>query len=509
MKNHTDSTDDLSRVRYELELFLLGGDFDLYEDGRLISSTSPGRCAAEFSYGKLIFSCWGEGWSRSWRITGCEVASEHLRLHCTKQMGLVRCTVELRHGPVAFESARSREDFTVSLSAIIESNLAGFRVESATSARNDSSHLSGVHTRLVLSYRGKLIAGIGISGQESDSNINATLAYAVIWLEALRRKQSRVNRLMIFVPRGHAITIATRMTRLRSDFADISLYEVDETSKTLEPVAAFDQGDVADNLRKAARRARWPRVLQSDPELSALVDSIAGLAPDLIEIQMQHGSIKLSIHGLDFARVSTARRRVEFGSGVGSGGGKKILDQTNRRELEELIFEIASRRSADSEHRNDQIFRAQGEQWLESIIRRDITILDATLDPRFVYSQVPAYRGEQRAFIDLLASTRDGRLVVIELKVSEDVEFPFQGLDYWLRVQWHLKRKDFQKRGYFAGLRLSDARPMIYLVAPLFRFHATTKLIAQTIQDHVPVYRLGINENWRAGVKVLLHERLN
>jgi hypothetical protein len=50
---------------------------------------------------------------------------------------------------------------------------------------------------------------------------------------------------------------------------------------------------------------------------------------------------------------------------------------------------------------------------------------------------------------------------------------------------------------------------MIYLVAPLFRFHATTRLIAGSISDRAPVYRIGINEDWRAGVRVLLSERLN
>ena len=143
------------------------------------------------------------------------------------------------------------------------------------------------------------------------------------------------------------------------------------------------------------------------------------------------------------------------------------------------------------------------------MLRRDVRALDASLDPRYVYSQVPAYRGEHRSFIDLLAATREGRLVVIELKVAEDIEFPFQGLDYWLRIEWHRLREDFQRRGYFKDLKLTDDTPLLYLVAPLFRFHATTRLIASSIVERVPVYRVGINEDWRAGVRVLLTERLN
>jgi hypothetical protein len=174
-----------------------------------------------------------------------------------------------------------------------------------------------------------------------------------------------------------------------------------------------------------------------------------------------------------------------------------------------LVSEIIVKRDAGSDFRNDPIFRSQSERWLESITRRDVSVIDASLDGRYSYSQVPAYRGQQRSYIDLLAVTREGRLVVIELKVAEDSEFPFQGLDYWLRVEWHRLRDDFLRRGYFKGVTLADAAPMIYLVAPLFRFHATTRLIAGSISDRAPVYRIGINEDWRAGVRVLLSERLN
>ena len=136
-------------------------------------------------------------------------------------------------------------------------------------------------------------------------------------------------------------------------------------------------------------------------------------------------------------------------------------------------------------------------------------VLDPLLDARFAYRQVPAYRGEERSFIDVLTATSNGRLVVIELKVSEDAEFPFQGLDYWSRVDWHRRRGDFQRRGYFEGLALTDEAPLLYLVAPLFRLHATTKMLASAISSKIPVFRIGINDDWRSAIRVLLHERLN
>jgi hypothetical protein len=49
---------DLSRVKYAFELFLLGGEFDLFEDDRKLAKSDAEHTAAEFSYGKLILSCW-------------------------------------------------------------------------------------------------------------------------------------------------------------------------------------------------------------------------------------------------------------------------------------------------------------------------------------------------------------------------------------------------------------------------------------------------------------------
>ncbi len=348
----------------------------------------------------------------------------------------------------------------------------------------------------------KRFAGIGVSESELQPNVDAALAAGLIWLDELRRRSGSVDGLMIFTPRCD--TIAIRLTGI-SAATTVSLFRIDETKGTIESVSPFDQGDLNDSFRKAARRAHWPRPGMLPPDCAMLVESVRRLAPDQVEAHHRGPWVSLSIRGLEVARVWINRRRVEFGIGE----ARLKLDHRNEHELDLLIQETISRRRPESELRNEMMFRFQPERWLESIISRDVTALDSTLDPSFVYSQVPTYRGDQRTFIDLLAVTREGRLVVMELKVSEETEFPFQALDYWLRVEWHRSRGDFHRRGYFEGLSLIDAPPLLYLVAPLFRFHETTKLIAASIHERVPVYRIGINEDWRRGVRVLLSERLN
>jgi hypothetical protein len=94
-------------------------------------------------------------------------------------------------------------------------------------------------------------------------------------------------------------------------------------------------------------------------------------------------------------------------------------------------------------------------------------------------------------------------LVVMELKVSEDPDMPLQSLDYWGRVSVHNSNGDFERRGYFAGIRLSRARPKLYLVAPIFTFHDSLESLLRCLDAHVEVTKIAINEDWRCGVKIL------
>ena len=111
--------EDLSQVRYELELFLVGGEFDLSENERLVATIQGGRATVDLSYNKLILSCWGEEWSRSWRIVDCTVRGESLLLQCTKQMGLSRCVVELRRGAAREAAVLSRAEYASKLASMI------------------------------------------------------------------------------------------------------------------------------------------------------------------------------------------------------------------------------------------------------------------------------------------------------------------------------------------------------------------------------------------------------
>lgn len=500
---------DVIGAKLELELFFLGGAFDLYEDRAFVATVEPGHTSVEISYGKLILSCWGEAWSRSWRVVAHRSTASGFSLECARQLNRAHSFISLERafGRDPAERARfvTRDEFPAWLARMIEARFLGCRVEPAKTPREAAYNFSALHARLLMKNRGSRALCLGVRSQEPQTSVDALLGQGIMWLDAHAGSRPFINRLMLFVPWGRALNLATRLALVDRVPAEISLYEYDEERESISSVAPFDQGDLSDNLKRASRGALWPKEPRLDREAASLVERIVQLAPSHIDTVFREGRVKMMIRGLEFAELSVKQRRVWF---MGQGGNVS-LSQATWPDLERLVRKITRVRSGNSDCRDHEFYRAQAERWLESLLKKDITALDARLDPLYVYSQVPAYRGEKRAYIDLLAVTGEGRLVVIELKVSEDAELPFQGLDYWARVEWHRRRGDFERRGYFKGVSLLDLPPLLYLVAPLFRFHAATRLLARTISDRVTVCRIGINSDWRAAVRVLLKEQLS
>jgi hypothetical protein len=143
------------------------------------------------------------------------------------------------------------------------------------------------------------------------------------------------------------------------------------------------------------------------------------------------------------------------------------------------------------------------ERWLESLVFKNVSALDSSLDPAHVYSQVPAFSASDRAMIDVLTCTREGRLTVLELKADEDMHLALQGLDYWARVLWHHNRGEFQQHGYFSGLQLSPQPPLLMLVAPSLRVHPATDTVLRYFSPTIEWSLIGVDERWREGIKVI------
>jgi len=129
---------------------------------------------------------------------------------------------------------------------------------------------------------------------------------------------------------------------------------------------------------------------------------------------------------------------------------------------------------------------------------------------------VPAFAASDRGMLDLLAVSDDGRLAVIELKADEDLHLALQGLDYWVRVRWHHMQLpvysgqnattglgEFQRHGYFPGVRLSPDPPRLFLVAPSLRVHPATEVVLKHLKPEVEWTLAALDERWRREVKVV------
>jgi hypothetical protein len=259
----------------------------------------------------------------------------------------------------------------------------------------------------------------------------------------------------------------------------------------------------------------WKRKLARFPPVAAAVTSelsaaIIAEAPDAIDVvHARHGET-LRYFGLPFARVRSllGTNRVWFGV---DRSHRRLLDESTWHDWQNLLRDLREHRSATALDLRHGFYRAAPEAWLESMLRREITKLDPGLIIAPLHAQFRTARGAKLGIrpIDLLALRQDGRLVVIELKISEDREHVLQGADYWRRVEAHRRRGHIARAKLFGTRPISDEPPLVYLVAPTLRVHPAFETLAHCISRDLEIYRFDINENWRSGVRVMRRKRVN
>jgi len=220
-----------------------------------------------------------------------------------------------------------------------------------------------------------------------------------------------------------------------------------------------DKVDFADagNIQTQLRPRR-----EIESKLNAAADAIAQIremSPDsahAIEMRLIAGKDELAFcfRGLTFAR------RTSTGVFFGLDNAVNCLTAANKPRLARLLHQLDLKGNSLSEDANHFLYHAAPERWLETIVLADPSKLDA-LDPRYFYSQVPAVAAGDRGVLDLLGITHRGRLVIIELKASEDIQMPIQAVDYWLRVRRHQSEGDFHEYGYFPGVEIDPGPPLV------------------------------------------------
>jgi hypothetical protein len=514
-------------------------------NGRAPLSINTAECEFSVAQARLIFSCWTEQGSQSWRVNAWRWNEDRLVLQTTRRMGAERATIALvpRASAKAIVASitAARQERCEKLAHIIAATLnegvgdrvwgvghtldvghwtsdgmtqhstpdtrhPSVKIERATLSPGMRRDQPGRYARIILRLTRERLAVTAIVARSDARNVDSLFSSTLLWFNRLLAspKKPAINRLILIVEPGILEAARQRHVLLRDSLrARIELWEIDEEWQTIESTKSWE------------RKYLWRKRLNRFPPVhetvrSNFVDEIIAMKPDAIDaVAARHGQT-LRYHGLPFARLRRVMNRERIWFGI-EGSQRRALDEYHQREWSKLLRDLETYRHADCRDRHHWFYRASGEAWLESILRRDISRLDPGLIIAPLHAQFRTSQGGPTGArpIDLLALRHDGRLAVIELKVSEDREHVFQGVDYWRRVEAHRRRGHISSAKLFGDRDISDEPPLVYLVAPTLRFHLSFATLARTIAPDVEIYRFDISEDWRRGVRVVRRERVN
>jgi hypothetical protein len=378
-----------------------------------------------------------------------------------------------------------RERFRSSL----QRQFTGYRIAELSTEQDLQHTLSPSFPRALLRRGTSGIAAIGAS-EEAFSPSDA-LSFGLIWLDHLRRREPRIaiNTLAIFLPAGFEATTCHRVRHLSTAAAQYLVFVHQANHEAQVDPRDYQNFDTRLPVAMRPLAHASQRVIEWVNRLTSIDGVARSDRPD--------GSVSLTVHGLEFARVSSDELLFGFDHHHLAGSEAHIA------EAGRLAQELARMRNPQAIDRANPIYLRHPEAWLESQVRAQIETLDAMIYPTPLYGQVPQFAAGERGIIDLLGVDRNGRLAVIELKASEDIHLPLQALDYWMRVKWHLDRQEFPARGYFPGIALTGAPPRLLLVAPSLEYHPSNETILKYFSDGVPVERIGVGLEWRQEVRVM------
>jgi hypothetical protein len=455
----------------------------------------------EIKFEKLLFEAWNPGRSITRRVEGIAYRDRgRLGLFVRKPGGRETTTLEFREldrTPERTGRLEGRRRFRQALVAMLAQEYPGWRLEQV-SARSDREHsFSAWYTRGLARQGRTGWAFLGLSEEEAPAASDAALAFGLIWLDWLRSQAERIiPGLKLFLPPAAIPLTAQRVACLNQRAAQIQVYEWQPGRAHPLPVDVSDLGNIEAHL---VPHRQGEMLLDRHREM---LRGLLGEHFERVHIVPEASGLALSLRvlGLEVARVEgQLSPRVYFGL----EGSYRRLERDHQDEFRAFLGQVLELRHAQSPDPLHEFYRLQAERWLESLLVADLTKLDPELSPAGVYPQVPAFAAGDRGVLDILGATRQGRLAVMELKLSEEINLPIQALDYWLRVKLLNESRQFSSRGYFPRLELNSAPPLLYLVAPAFRFHSTTDRLLRFFDPAVEVVQVGLSDRWREGVKIL------
>jgi hypothetical protein len=482
-------------LRASLQNLLASGSFEISESGGRVTPLPPISWEVRGAPAKPLLHLWAENCNLTRRVLSITDQSEErlaLAVECfgtaqPQRMELVRREFQRSTKKI------SREGFCEQLRRILAQQFPDEEVEKVSVGADREHSLSGIYARGV-SRKGSIRCAFLVvpEGETSDA-IESSLTYALLWLERARQSAGKgpISFLRLILPANTAALLAGRLAALNPHLA-IQVYELNSLDEQIQRVDPCANGNV--NTWLVPRRESELLKCRAEGALAPIV----AMRPDAISVHAnpQEEEVVLRFRGLTFARWNDGQ--VRFGIGAHS----EALSSTTENKLKRLITHLQDVRNPLAIDTRQSLYRVQAERWMQWLVTSDISRVDINLDPNHVYEQVFARSGRQHGVLDLLAVTRAKRLAILELKATENPDLPLQAADYWVRIRRHQAQGDLVRFGYFSGMQLQAAPPIVYLVAPALRFHPTTAAIISYLSPELEIVRVGLTENWRRGLRV-------
>jgi hypothetical protein len=480
------------------------------EGGSQLFDLSMARYSISGEHQKCLLHIWSAEGNIVRRVLDAEPSSGRLRLYAQRLGHSQPTKLEIcrdRDSRAATVRRAARVSYQGRLQRALTRHLPGFTIGKLSNAMDLERSFGPIYARGVVRRGRSAFAVLGVNQQETQSSVDAALTFGILWLDACRRSQdprTLVEGLKLFVPKGTSALTRERIAHLHPGAAKWEIFEFDEPHDAVEEIDCADRGNFATHL------VRCPDEAAALARFEDSIHRVLALLPEAEVAVLSSAEIAFRWHGLEFARARVAQSRDSFRNGqelaFGIGAEERVLNEANESRWQDLIARLRTTRQ-NLGSRFQPLWRLQPERWLESLVLRDLTAVDQRFDTAHHYSQVPAFSASDRAMLDVLAVTREGRLAVLELKADEDIHLPLQGLDYWARVQWHHVRGEFVTAGYFAGRELAHADPLLFLVAPTLHIHLATDTILHYLHPGIHWTLVGIDERWREGVRVIFRKR--
>ena len=441
---------------------------------------------------KLHFGFLDDNGFHSWRLNGFEHLENEVSIDVAGAFARNRETMRLVPRAAAAdllaEIERARLEKANEIAALIKSSDAAIKL-----GRVALNEENGRFAQILFDAadRTPMAAIADVTGKLTVESI---FTAAMTWLEklGLRRKKA-VNDLWIICEKRQAKNAQKLHALLTERWkSKLTILEIDRKPDT--PILReMTKRKIRELWREKAPKLNVP----ASSALSGTAAAVMTFAPDAIDVVYSRHGETVRFHGLPFARVRMMAGQEK--TWFGTGPDRRPLTAENEIALDHLIETLGCKRSFGTTNKRHDFYRSSPEAWLESLLRRDIRLLDANLILSPIYNQFRSSNDK----IDLLALRKDGRLVIIELKTQPDRESVFQSIDYWRKIELQRRRGILANADLFEGREVLDKPAIIYLAAPAWTFHRDFEFFARAVSPEIELWRFELHENWRERVRVI------